>query len=379
MSLLFTPVKLGEVALANRIVVSPMCQYSANDGVGGDWHLHHLIQFGYSGAGLVTMEATAVERRGRITHGCLGLYSDACETALARVIKAARSFAGPACFGIQLAHAGRKASAHLPWEGGGPLGVREDAWRAVAPSSVPFAAGWPAPEALDEDGIERVLNAFVDAARRTSRIGFDVVEVHAAHGYLLHEFLSPASNKRTDSWGGSQKNRMRFPLAVVSSVRAALPPSVAVGVRITGTDWLDGGCSVDDAVTFARHLKELDINYVCVSSGGITQPIQMPQTPGYNVPLAAKIKKETGISTQVVGMILTPSQAEDIVKSEQADMVCLARCFLDDPRWVWHAAEEFNAPVHYPLQYERARRSAWKGAEILRPGKGKKSNLFPTK
>ncbi len=369
MSELFASFKLGQVELSNRVVVSPMCQYSADDGVAGDWHMHHLVQYGYSGAGLITLEATGVERRGRITHGCLGLYSDACETALACIIRSSRRFAGPARFGIQLAHAGRKASAHLPWKGGGPLGPEDDPWQTVAPSAVPFAEGWPAPGALNEDGIERTLNAFVDAAKRAARAGFDAVEIHAAHGYLLHEFLSPISNRRTDSWGGSLENRMRFPLAVVSSVRAALPSGMAVGVRITGTDWTEGGWGIDDAVVFARELKVLGADYVCVSSGGITHPLQVPQTQGYNVPMAARIRKETGMATQVVGMILTPSQAEEIIKSGQADMVCLARCFLDDPRWVWHAAEELNARVHYPPQYERARRSVWPGAGILRPFK----------
>ncbi|MGE5300620.1 MAG: oxidoreductase, partial [Acidobacteriota bacterium] len=223
MSSLFTPFSLGPVELPNRIVVSPMCQYSSNDGVPGDWHLHHLMQFGYCGAGLVMVEATGVERRGRITHGCLGLYSDDCEAALSRIINSARSVSGGAArFGIQLAHAGRKASANVPWvNAGSPLGEGEDPWKTVAPSAVPFGDGWHIPQALDEKGIERITAAFIDAARRAARIGFDVVEVHAAHGYLLHEFLSPLSNFRQDSYGGSLENRMRFPLNIVRAVRAA--------------------------------------------------------------------------------------------------------------------------------------------------------------
>jgi len=373
MSGLFSSLNLGKVELSNRVVVSPMCQYSADDGVAGDWHLQHLLQYGYSGSGLITLEATAIERRGRITHGCLGLYSDSCEAALSRVINAARRFAGPARFGIQLAHAGRKASACLPWEGGQPLGPTEDPWPAVAPSPIPFAEGWPIPEALSEEEMERTLNAFVDAARRAARIGFDVVEIHAAHGYLLHEFLSPLSNKRTDMWGGSLENRMRFPLTVASAVRSALPEEIVLGARITGTDWMDEGWQPEDAVEFSRRLQDLGFGYVCVSSGGIIPAAHIPAAPGYNVPFAAKVKRETGLATQVVGMIIQPQQAEDIIASGQADMVCLARAFLDDPRWVWHAAEELNATVHYPPQYERARRSAWPGAAILRPLKKEKN------
>jgi 2,4-dienoyl-CoA reductase-like NADH-dependent reductase (Old Yellow Enzyme family) len=367
MSLLFTPLKLGPVELLNRVVVSPMCQYSADDGVAGDWHLQHLSQLGYSGAGLVMVEATAVERRGRITHGCLGLYSEHCESALARVISTARRFSGPARFGIQLAHAGRKASAHLPWEGGGPLGASEDPWPVVAPSSVPYGEGWPTPEMLDEEGMRRVLDAFVAAALRAARIGFDIVELHNAHGYLLHEFFSPVANRRRDSCGGTIENRMSFPLAVARAVRAALPAKVALGARITGTDWLEGGLNTDDAVALARALRSAGLDYVCVSSGGIDPSVEMPVAPGFQVPLAARVREEAAIATRAVGMILTPQQAEDIVASGKADMVCMARAFLDDPRWVWHAAERLGAAVPYPPQYARAKRSLWPGAAILRP------------
>jgi 2,4-dienoyl-CoA reductase-like NADH-dependent reductase (Old Yellow Enzyme family) len=368
MSVLFKPLHLGRIELSNRVVLSPMCQYSADDGVAGDWHLQHLIQYGYSGAGLVTLEATAVERRGRITHGCLGLYSDACEAALSRIISAAKRFGGATRFGIQLAHAGRKASANRPWEEkGSPLGPGQDRWQTVAPSPLPFSAGWPSPEELDGEEIERILNSFVESALRASMIGFEVVELHAAHGYLLHEFLSPVANRRTDFYGGSLENRMRFPLDVARAVRAALPEDIVLGVRITGTDWVDGGWTPDDAVAFARELKLLGAAYVCVSSGGITHPVQLPAVPGYNVPFSEKVKKETGIAVQTVGMIIKPDQAEDVIASGQADMVCLARAFLDDPRWVWHAAEALGAAAYYPPQYERARRSAWPGAALLRP------------
>jgi 2,4-dienoyl-CoA reductase-like NADH-dependent reductase (Old Yellow Enzyme family) len=367
MSLLFTPLKLGPVELSNRVVVSPMCQYSANDGVAGDWHLQHLTQLGYSGAGLVMVEATAVERPGRITHGCLGLYSESCESALARVIGMARLSAGPARFGIQLAHAGRKASAQRPWEGGRHLGAGEDPWPTVAPSPIPYGEGWETPEMLDERGMDRILKAFVDAALRAARIGFEVVELHAAHGYLLHEFLSPIANRRTDSYGGTPENRMRFPLSVAQAVRSALPANITLGARITGTDWLEGGLDIDDAVMFARALRSLGLHYVCVSSGGIDPSVRMPVAPGFQVPFAAKVKTETGIATWTVGMILTPHQAEEALTSGQADMVCMARAFLDNPRWVWHAAERLGASIPYPPQYARVQRSLWPGAAILRP------------
>jgi 2,4-dienoyl-CoA reductase-like NADH-dependent reductase (Old Yellow Enzyme family) len=373
MSRLFTPFSLGPLELPNRIVVSPMCQYSANDGVAGDWHLHHLMQFGYSGAGLVMVEATGVERRGRITHRCLGLYSYDCEAALTRIMKAARRVSGTARFGIQLAHAGRKASANIPWEkGGAPLGEEDDPWTTVAPSAAPFGPGWQTPEALDESGMARIVNAFVEAAHRAARIGFEIVEVHAAHGYLLHEFLSPLSNFRRDSFGGDLENRMRFPLNVVRAVREAVPHMV-VGARITGNDWDERGLAPEDAVAFARELKALGVGYVCVSSGGILPSIRVPSAPGYNVPAAATVKEGADIPVRAVGMIITPEQAEEIVVSGRADMVCMARAFLDNPRWVWHAAEMFGATVPYPRQYERAKRSAWPGAGIVRPLKPENS------
>ncbi|MBF0557274.1 MAG: NADH:flavin oxidoreductase/NADH oxidase [Nitrospirae bacterium] len=370
MSQLFTPLQLGPLELTNRIVVSPMCQYSADDGVPGDWHMHHLMQLGCSGAGLVMVEATAVERRGRITHGCLGLYSDSNEAALGRVMSAVRRIAGQTRFGIQLAHAGRKASANRPWvDEGRPLAPGEDPWPTVGPSSSPYVEGWPIPEALDKDGMQRIIAAFSSAAARAARIGFEVVEVHAAHGYLLHEFLSPFANMRTDSYGGDFNKRMRFPLEVVGAVRAALPAGIVLGVRITGTDWLEGGLTLDDAVVFANELRSLGVGYACVSSGGITRSVKVPVGPGYQVPLAERVKKESGIAVRAVGMILTPEQAEDIVSSGKADMVCMARAFLDDPRWVWHAAEKLGASIQYPPQYERAQRSVWRGADVIRPGK----------
>ena len=364
---LFSPLELGPVTLANRIAVAPMCQYSAEDGSATDWHLQHLMQLAIAGAGLVVVEATAVARIGRITHGCLGLYSDANEAALARVLAAARkAAAGGTRFGIQLAHAGRKGSSERPWEGGRPLA--EGAWQTVAPSAVPLLDGAPAPAALDEAGLEGVLAAFRQAAERAVRLGFDAIELHSAHGYLLHSFVSPLSNRRTDTCGGSLDNRLRFPLAVARTVRAAVPREVALGARITGTDWAEGGLGPDDAVVHAAALKAAGYDYVCVSGGGAVSQVKIPLGPGYQVPAAAKVRAETGIVTRAVGLIVEPAQADAIVASGQADWVALARAFLDNPRWVWHAAERLGARIAYPPQYARVARAQWPGAAMARPG-----------
>jgi len=365
---LFSALELGPVTLPNRIAISPMCQYSAEDGSATDWHLQHLMQLAMTGAGLVVVEATAVERIGRITPPCLGLYSDANEAALARVLAAARKVApAGARFGIQLAHAGRKASCHTPWEGGRPL-TGGDAWQTVAPSAIAFAEGGPPPAALDEAGFERVTAAFRQAAERAVRLGFDAIELHNAHGYLLHSFLSPLSNQRTDAYGGSPDKRMRFPLEVARAVRAAVPRSVAVGARITGTDWAEGGLTPDDAVVHAAALKAAGFDYVCVSGGGAVPQMKIPLGPGYQVPMAAKVRAETGIATRAVGLIVEPAQAEAIVASGQADCVAMARAFLDNPRWVWHAAERLGGSIAYPPQYARVARSIWPGAAMARPG-----------
>jgi 2,4-dienoyl-CoA reductase-like NADH-dependent reductase (Old Yellow Enzyme family) len=365
---LFSPLSLGPITLPNRIAVSPMCQYSANDGSASDWHLQHLMQFAIGRAGMIVLEATGVERAGRISHGCLGLYSDANEAALARVLDPARRIAAPGtCFAIQLAHAGRKASCQAPFQGGRPLSRGEDPWPTVAPSAVPFADGWHVPEALDAKGLERVVAAFVRAAERAVRLGFDAIELHGAHGYLLHEFLSPFSNKRNDNYGGSAENRMRFPLEVVRAVRAVVPRTIALGARITGSDWAEGGLTVEDAIVFAKALKGIGADYVCVSSGGNVSTAKIPLGPGYQVPFAAKVKAATGIATRAVGLIATPEQAEAIVADGQADFVALARAFLDDARWVWHAAERLGAEISYPPQYARVSRAIWPGAELVRP------------
>lgn len=358
MSALFSPLALAGLELANRIVVSPMCQYSADDGCANDWHLIHLGALANSGAGLVVVEATHVERHGRITHGCLGLYSEDNEAALARVIASARRV-GRAKFGIQLAHSGRKGSAQKPWDGGRALSAAEDPWPTIAASSIPFGDGWHTPREADEADMTRVSDAFVSAAKRAVRIGFDEIELHMAHGYLLHGFMSPLSNRRTDRYGGSFENRMRFPLAVARAVRAAVPRQIALGARITGSDWREGGLTPDDCVAIATALKAEGFDFVDISSGGVAGDIQNPTEPGYNVPIAARVKREAGIATRTVGLIVQPEQAEAIVAGGQADMLAIARAFLDDPHWGWHAARALGGEVPRPPQYERAGPKLW--------------------
>src|SRR5258705_7740302 len=361
-SALFSPIRLADLELANRIVVSPMCQYSANDGVASDWHVTHLGMLANSGAGLVIAEMTDVERQGRISHGCLGLYSDECEDALAHVVTHCHRI-GTAKIGVQLAHAGRKGSARMPWEGRGDKGTAApDPWPTIAPSAIPFGADWAAPRAMTSEDIARVREAFATAAQRAARIGFDAIELQLAHGYLLHNFVSPLSNKRDDDYGGTLEKRMRFPLEVAKAVRAVVPKGTPVGARITGTDWVEGGLGADDAVVFAKALKAAGLDYVDVSSGAITAEAQRAPTPGFNVPFAEKVKREAGIATRTVGLIATPKQAETIVAGGKADMVALARAFLDDPHWGWHAANALGADVVRPKQYLRAAPKMWPGA-----------------
>jgi 2,4-dienoyl-CoA reductase-like NADH-dependent reductase (Old Yellow Enzyme family) len=368
-SRLFDPLQIGPVHVQNRIAIAPMCQYSAHDGCADpDWHGQHLMNLAMTGAGLVVIEATAVERLGRITHGCLGLWDDATEAALARVLAAARRFAHPGTrFGIQLAHAGRKASAQRTWEGGRALAAEADPWTTVSASAVPFDPAWHTPVALDEAGIERIRSAFVAAARRAVRLGIEVIELHAAHGYLLHQFTSALSNRRTDRYGGSLENRLRLPLEILQAVRAAVPASVAVGARITGTDWSPDGITIEEAVVFARDLKALGADYVCVTSGGIAPGIAIPVAEGYQVPLAERIRRETGITTRAVGLIVDPVHADLVVASGRADQVALARAFIDNPRWVWHAAQRLDAAISYPPPYDRIRPGSWAGAALARP------------
>jgi 2,4-dienoyl-CoA reductase-like NADH-dependent reductase (Old Yellow Enzyme family) len=365
-SQLFTPIALRSLTLPNRIVVAPMCQYSADDGSATDWHTMHLGSLAISGAGLLMIEATGVERPGRITHGCLGLYSDSNELALAHVLAACRAI-GNAPIGIQLGHAGRKASAQRPWEGGGSLKPEQDSWPTMAPSAIPLDADWQTPREATNADLARIKTAFVDATRRAHRLGLDLVEAHCAHGYLLHTFLSPISNRRTDAYGGSAENRMRFPLEVIEAMRAAWPAEKPMGVRVSATDWLDDGFKIEDAVVFAREAKALGVDYICASSGGVSLKAKVPLGPGYQVALAHRIRREAGIATRAVGLIADPHQAERIVAAGEADMVAMARAFLDNPRWAWHAAEALGATATYPVQYARARADAWPGAKIARP------------
>jgi NADPH2 dehydrogenase len=360
-SALFSPIRLAGLELANRIVVSPMCQYSADDGVASDWHVSHLGMLANSGAALVVVEATGVERRGRITHGCLGLYSDDCEAALMRLLAHCRRY-GSAKLGIQLAHAGRKASAHRPWAGGKPLGAAEDPWETIAPSAVPFGPDWPIPREMTAADMERVRDAFVSAAKRAVRVGFDAIELHGAHGYLLHSFISPVSNKRTDQYGGALAARLRYPLEIVEAVRAAVPQETPLGARITGNDWVEGGLTPADAVAVARALKAAGLDFVCVSSGGVSADSRPNMVADTNVAFAEMVKREAGIATRTVGLIATPRQAEAVVAEGSADMVALARAMLDDPHWGWHAAQALGAEVARPPQYQRAAPKAWAGA-----------------
>jgi 2,4-dienoyl-CoA reductase-like NADH-dependent reductase (Old Yellow Enzyme family) len=360
-SALFSPIKLADLELDNRIVVAPMCQYSSDDGSATDWHVSHLGMLANSGASLLVFEATGVERRGRITHGCLGLYSDDNEAALARVVAHCRRV-GTAKLGIQLAHAGRKASSYLPWEGGLGLKADDDPWETIGPSAIAFGNAWPAPRAMTRADMDRVREAFVAAAKRALRHGFDAIELHMAHGYLLHSFMSPIANHRTDEYGGSAAARLRFPLEVARAVRAAVPRTVPLGARITGSDWTDGGMTPDDAVVVAKALREAGLDFVCVSSGGIAAETKIALGPGYQVPFAEKVRRESGIPTRAVGLIATPRQAEDILAAGKADMIALARAMLDDPRWGWHAAQSLAAEVKRPPQYARAAPKLWPGA-----------------
>jgi NADPH2 dehydrogenase len=360
-SALFSPIRLADLELANRIVVSPMCQYSADDGVASDWHIGHLGMLANSGAALVVAEATGIERRGRITHGCLGLYSDDCEAALGRLVAHCRRY-GTAKLGIQLAHAGRKASARRPWEGSQPLSSPDDPWETIAPSPIPFGPDWPIPREMTQADMVRVRDGFVDAARRAVRAGIDAIELHGAHGYLLHSFVSPISNKRRDEYGGSLEARMSYPLEIARAVRAAIPKGMPLGARITGNDWVEGGLTPDDAVAFASALKKAGLDFVCISSGGISADSRPALVARTNVPFAERVKREAGIATRTVGLIATPKQAEAIVAEGRADMVALARAMLDNPHWGWHAARALGTEVARPPQYQRAAPKVWAGA-----------------
>jgi len=351
---LFSPVTVGHLTLPNRIAIAPMCQYSADDGSASDWHRQQWMTYALSGAGMVTFEMTDVERRGRISHGCLGLYSDHNEAAAKRTLDAARRVAlhGTA-FGLQLAHAGRKASCQRPWEGGGPLQAGQDPWQTVSASALPFDNGWHTPHALTEDEIHATIGHFVSAARRAERAGFDFVEIHGAHGYLLHQFVSPLSNHRTDSWGGSFENRTRLAVEIMRGIRGEAP-KLMLGARISVTDWVEGGLSVEEGVEYARALVDAGAAYICCSSGGNSPLQKIPTGPGYQVHLAEAVKKAVDVPVRAVGLITEPRQADDIVTGGRADIVALARAIMADPRWPWRAAATLGHEFKTAPQLARA-------------------------
>jgi len=354
-SVLFSPLRLREVTLRNRIVVSPMCQYSARDGLPNDWHLVHLGSRAVGGAGLVLAEATAVAPEGRISPDDTGLWSDAQARAWAPIARFIRAQGCTA--GIQLAHAGRKASTGAPWRGGQPVAVDAGGWSPVAPSALPFAEGHPVPHELSAEEISATVGAFRDAARRAEEAGFEVVEIHMAHGYLLHQFLSPLTNRRTDAYGGALENRLRLPLEVAGAVREAFAVERPVFVRLSATDWVDGGWDLEQSVELARRLREAGVDLVDCSSGGLVPHARVPVAPGYQVPFAAAIRERAGIATGAVGLLTEPAQAEAIVAGGQADVALLARQLLRDPYWPLHAAQALGAPAAWPVQYLRARPS----------------------
>ncbi len=351
---LFSPFSLRQLTLNNRIVVSPMCQYSAVDGGATDWHTVHWGQMLQSGAGIFMIEATAVSAIGRITPGCLGLYDDACETALVERLGIARANAPWTPVAMQLAHAGRKGSSHKPWEGGQLIPIADGGWRPLAPSSIAQLEHEAPPQPIDAATLVRIREEFVTATIRAARCGIDALELHMAHGYLLHEFLSPISNQRQDAYGGSFANRVRFPLEVFAAVRAAWPQDKPLGVRISATDWIDGGWTIDDSLALVRHLQESGCDWIDVSSGGISPAQKIPVGPGYQVPLARAIRAATSVPTMAVGLITDAKQANAVVAAGDADLVALARAMLWDPRWPWHAAATLGAQVEAPKPYWRA-------------------------
>jgi 2,4-dienoyl-CoA reductase-like NADH-dependent reductase (Old Yellow Enzyme family) len=353
MSKLFSPISLGAMALTNRIDIAPMCQYSADEGLATDWHMIHLGHLALSGAGLLTLEATAVNPAGRISPQDLGLWSDDHANALAPVIKAIRKYA-PIKIAVQLSHAGRKASTAVPWEGGANIAIGDGGWQTLAPSNVPHTEGDTVPLALDDAALKQITDDFVAAAMRAHRLGLDGIELHGAHGYLLHQFLSPLSNQRTDQYGGSLENRIRYPLEVFQAVRAAVPAEMAVGMRISATDWVEGGWDIEQSVVFARALEKIGCDFIHVSSGGLSPQQKIPLGPNYQIGFAARIKQETGMPTIGVGLVTEPAQAEEILETGQADMVALARGMLFDPRWPWHAAAQLGDHVTAPPQYLRS-------------------------
>ena len=351
---LFEPITIRGLTLDNRIVIAPMCQYSAVDGCLTDWHTIHLGSLALSGAGILTIEATAVLPEGRISYADSGLWNDATEAAMGRVLESVRRWSAMP-IALQLAHAGRKASTARPWEGGAQIAPgTPNGWQTVSASALPYAEGENPPTALDAAGLDRVRSGFAEAARRAGRLGIDAVQIHAAHGYLLHQFLSPLSNHRADEYGGSLENRMRFPLEIFDAVRAAYPANRPVSVRVSGTDWAPGGWDSEQTVAFAKALEARGADVIHVSSGGLDPRQSIPVGPSYQVPLARAVKQAVSLPVVAVGLITEPEQAEAIIKTGDADMIALARTVLYDPRWPWHAAAALGAKVRAPAQYNRS-------------------------
>jgi 2,4-dienoyl-CoA reductase-like NADH-dependent reductase (Old Yellow Enzyme family) len=352
MTTLFSPIRFREIQLKNRIVVSPMCEYSAVDGHPQPWHLVHLGSRAVGGAALVFSEATAVEARGRISPADTGIYLDVHVESWLPVTKFIRSQG--AVPGIQLAHAGRKASTLPPWMGGKPLSAAEGGWEPVSASPLPFDEGYPTPKELSVSDLKNIVNAFAQAAQRSLAAGFEVAEIHSAHGYLLHQFLSPLANQRKDEFGGSFENRIRFPLEVTKAVREVWPERLPLFYRLSATDWVEGGWDIEQSVELARHLKVLGVDLIDVSSGGTVPRAQIPAGPGYQVPFSEAIRKKAEIVTGAVGFITDPQQAEEILSSGKGDVVLLAREFLRDPYWPRRAAQELGHKIQPPVQYQRA-------------------------
>jgi 2,4-dienoyl-CoA reductase-like NADH-dependent reductase (Old Yellow Enzyme family) len=349
---LFSSFELGSLKLANRIVISPMCQYSAVDGSASAWHRTHIGNLSLSGASLLLLEATGVEAEGRITPYCLGLYSDANEKALAEMLDGVRQFSDMP-IGMQLCHAGRKASSEVPWRGGSLIAPEQGGWRPYGPSALATTDGEAPPIELDRAGMERIRDAFVASAQRAARLDLAALEVHFAHGYLLHQFLSPISNQRTDAYGGSLENRMRFPLEVYDAVRAVWPAGKPLGVRVSATDWIDGGWDLEQTLELARRLKERGCDWIDVSTGGLSPRQKIPVGPHYQIPFARAVREATGLKTIGVGLITDPAEADQIIRDGDADLIALARAVLWDPRWPWHAAAQLGATVKAPPQYWR--------------------------
>lgn len=348
---LFTPLSLKSLRLDNRIVISPMCQYSAEDGCASAWHRTHLGNLSLSGAGLLMLEATAVESAGRITSACLGLYSDDNEQALRRILEDIRPYS-PIPIGVQLNHAGRKASSDVPWHGGALIRPENGGWKAAGPSAIAAHADEPAPKALTLADMKRIRNCFVNSAHRAERLGLDAIELHFAHGYLMHQFLSPLSNRRNDAYGGSLENRLRYPLETFDAVRQVWPDR-PLGVRVSATDWVDGGWDLPQTIALAHRLKEKGCDWIDVSTGGLSPHQQISPRPLYQIPFARSIRDASGLTTIGVGLITTAQEADGVIRSGNADLVCLARAMLWDPRWPWHAAAELGAHVTAPPQYWR--------------------------